>query len=354
MKVHRLISTLLLMWLGVAMASGPQPTKAERELFDQAKKQADKGDAEAQLRLGFLYASGTGVTKDLRKAAKWHRKAAEQGLALAEYQLAQDYAEGEGVKPDDVEAARWFQKAADQGLVEGELQLGLCYLGGHGVRVNGAEAVRWFNRAAAQGMPRAEYELGKCYLEGSGVSRDIVEGIRRVQQAAEAGEPLAQNRLGLAYQQGEGLAKDPVRAYQWFALAAAQDDENVNEIRVNLAKAETLLSKEQVAEAQRLAREFKPNSKPAFSNTASQTNSVENVSASGGGPSIGFVNVKAEDDRSEVFVDGAFVGNPPARLKLSPGAHVVEVKQPGFKAYRREITVGSGSDLNLRAVLVKE
>ena len=62
------------------------------------------------------------------------------------------------------------------------------------------------------------------------------------------------------------------------------------------------------------------------------------------------VNVKADDDSCEVFVDDAFVGNTPAKLKLGEGVHVVEVKKAGVRDYRREITVSAGSDLNLHAV----
>jgi hypothetical protein len=67
----------------------------------------------------------------------------------------------------------------------------------------------------------------------------------------------------------------------------------------------------------------------------------------------GFVNVKAEDDSYEIFVDGAFVGNTPAKVKLAEGSHVVEVKKSGFKDYRKQIKISAGSELTLRAVLEK-
>jgi TPR repeat protein len=354
MKVHRVALTLALAWLACALPSSAQPTQAERALFEQTKAQAEKGDVEAQLRLGALYASGTGVTKDLKKAAKWHRQAAEQGLARAQYRLALDYADGEGVKPDQMQATKWFHKAADQGMVEAQLAMGLAFLNGSGVSVNGAEAVRWLRKASEQGSPAADYELGKCYFEGTGVSRDLSEGIKWIRQAAEEGNPAAQNRLGSCYEKGEAVPKDYVQAYKWYALAAAQDDENASDIRVSIAKVESLMTKEQVAEAQQLAREFKPGRKPAptaLSNAAGQTNAVETAAAP---PNPGFVTVKTGEESSEVYVDGAFVGNPPARLKLAAGAHVVEVKKPGFKDYRRELTVGAGADLNLRVDLEKE
>lgn len=353
MKVRNLVPTLLVLCCSATFGLAAQPTPAERDLFEQTKTLADTGSPEAQLRLGTLYAQGIGVSKDLRKAVKWHRKAAEQGLARAQYQLGLDYANAEGVKNDDEEAAKWFRRAADQGLVDAELDLGLCYLEGHGVKMSGAEGVKLFRQAAAQGSARANYEVGRCYLEGTGVAKDIQEGIKWVQQAAERGDPVAESRLGQAYVKGEGLPKDNVQAYKWFTLAAAQDDENANDIRVNIAKVENQMTKEEVAEAQRLARDFKPGQK-ADTKAAANSSAAQTVSAASGGGDVGFVNVQADNNTSEVFVDGGFVGNPPTRLKLAPGKHVVEVKRSGCKDYHRELTVGAGADLNLQVSLEKQ
>lgn len=71
------------------------------------------------------------------------------------------------------------------------------------------------------------------------------------------------------------------------------------------------------------------------------------------GAKSGFVNVAATDESFEVFADSAFVGNTPAKLKLSEGAHVIEVKKAGFKDYRKEIKVLEDSELTIRAVLDK-
>jgi hypothetical protein len=68
----------------------------------------------------------------------------------------------------------------------------------------------------------------------------------------------------------------------------------------------------------------------------------------------GAVYVTAEDASFDVFADGAFVGNPPAKLKLSEGSHIIEVKKAGFKNYKKEIKVTDGSELNLKAMLEKE
>jgi hypothetical protein len=68
----------------------------------------------------------------------------------------------------------------------------------------------------------------------------------------------------------------------------------------------------------------------------------------------GLVSVNAEDGACEIFVDGSFVGNTPANVKLTEGEHVVEVKKPGFKDYRKQISISDGSELTLRAVLEKQ
>jgi PEGA domain len=62
----------------------------------------------------------------------------------------------------------------------------------------------------------------------------------------------------------------------------------------------------------------------------------------------GLLEISAENGSCEVFIDGAFFGNTPAKLRLPEGAHVVEIKSPGFEEYRREIQVVEGSELKLR------
>ncbi len=72
-----------------------------------------------------------------------------------------------------------------------------------------------------------------------------------------------------------------------------------------------------------------------------------------GSPAIktGTVMVTGDDTTFEVFTDGFFVGNVPAKLRLSEGGHVIEVKKEGFRPYSKEIKVTEGCELNLRPVL---
>ena len=336
-----------------ALAAPGQTADSERNLFEQVKAKAEKGDPEAQLALGSLYASGTGVATDPGKAFKWHRKAADQGLARAQYQLGLDYADGTGIKPDKSVAVHWFHEAAQKGLAQAQLELGLCYLDGRGINPNGTEALKWFRTASSQGLAGADYEIGLCYLQGVGVAKDIQEGIQWTTRAAEKGVAASQNRLGLAYEKGEGVPQDYIQAYKWFALAAAQDDEHAADIRVSLAKMEGLLTKDQIAQAQSLAREFKPKQNPASASAGSTAADTQPLKPTDS-PQTGVLNLKTDDEASEVFIDGAFVGNSPAKLRLAEGQHLVEVKRAGYKSYQRQLQVTPGSDLNLHVLLEKQ
>lgn len=72
---------------------------------------------------------------------------------------------------------------------------------------------------------------------------------------ADKGNGLAQFTLGFIYERGLGLPQDYLRAYMWFSLAAAQGTKGAEEWRERLA---AHMGPAQIAEAQRLAREWKP------------------------------------------------------------------------------------------------
>jgi TPR repeat protein len=76
-------------------------------------------------------------------------------------------------------------------------------------------------------------------------------------EAAELGAqmsaPDALFELGMLYATGRDVAADLVVAHKWFNLAAARGNPSAMTHRVELARE---MSAEQVAEAQRLAREW--------------------------------------------------------------------------------------------------
>lgn len=70
-------------------------------------------------------------------------------------------------------------------------------------------------------------------------------------------------------------------------------------------------------------------------------------------PAKGTVNVSSNPAGADVSLDSNFVGNSPATLKLAPGKHTITVKMAGYQDWTREITVQSGSEVQLTATLEK-
>ena len=83
----------------------PEDKTPVPEAIQSLRDAAEKGEPEAQYKLGVCYANGDGVEKDLKQAAYWWRKAAEQGFAPAQLNLGFCYYNGEDVEKDLKQAA---------------------------------------------------------------------------------------------------------------------------------------------------------------------------------------------------------------------------------------------------------
>jgi TPR repeat protein len=86
--------------------------------------------------------------------------------------------------------------------------------------------------------------------------RDYATAVRLNRPLAEQGDANAQYNLGVFYDNGLGVPQDKVRAYMWFNLSAAQGREGAAAIRDLIARR---MTPAQIAEAQKLAREWKSN-----------------------------------------------------------------------------------------------
>jgi hypothetical protein len=118
-----------------------------------------------------------------------------------------------------------------------------------------AETAKWWRKAADQGDISAQANLGTMYRKGQGVLQDYTEAAKWYRMAAEQGLASAQYNLGLMYGPGKGVEQDYVQAYMWLNLAASQGIKNATEVLDFVAGKMTL---EQIAQAKKLAREWKP------------------------------------------------------------------------------------------------
>jgi len=64
-------------------------------------------------------------------------------------------------------------------------------------------------------------------------------------------------------------------------------------------------------------------------------------------------NFSSTPSGAEITVDWRYVGNTPSEIGLSIGTHVVVISLPGFAEWKRELTVGADSAVNVTATLQK-
>jgi TPR repeat protein len=180
---------------------------------------ADKGNAEAQYRVGLMYEFGKGYPQDMAKGIAWLTKGANQGHTGAQQELGYLYSSGEGVARDDAKAIAWFRKAAELGNATAQYNLGLMIAKGNGAPQSNEEAIAWWRKSAAQGLA------------------------------------IAQFKLGVAYENGQGAEKDPLLAYANYAIAARSGSEDGAAYRDDIGKT---LSPAQRRDAQATADAWKP------------------------------------------------------------------------------------------------
>jgi uncharacterized protein len=116
---------------------------------------------------------------------------------------------------------------------------------------------------AEQGNALAELGLGVMYANGQGVPQDYTQALIWYRKAADQGNDHAQFGLGLIYANGHGVPQDYVRAHMWFNIAAAAAAADASDVSVRDALkwrdlVATRMTPAQVAEARRLAAEWKP------------------------------------------------------------------------------------------------
>ncbi len=200
----------------------PKPAPAK----DSLAELAERGDTEAQYKLGMMYFEGDGVWLDYEKAVFWLKTAGEAGQVEAQLQLCSMYYSGEGVPQDEEQASTWLEKAAEQGSAEAQYRLAGRYV----KRPDVQKAILWCRKAAEQNYPEAQKLLGDLYRDSGDVRQseywykqagkngvtleekpapevpkpEPVKG--SLKQRAERGDPEAQCQLGVSYmKRGEWL-----------------------------------------------------------------------------------------------------------------------------------------------------
>lgn len=130
------------------------------------------------------------------------------------------------------------------------------------------KALDWYTKSAERGNPDAQSSLGKLYFigvacnyfVGTSCPNDGAKAFELFMKSAEQGNFEAKHNLGFMLSRGIGVRKNNVEAYKWYSLAINEGAQISIPFLDSLAKE---MTPEQIAEAQRLAREWKPSTPPA-------------------------------------------------------------------------------------------
>jgi len=231
-------------------------SKEERQLKqarDIYQHFAEKGDKEAQLKLGFLAEHGIGGAESLADAQTWYTAAANQDEAQAQYLLARLYQLGKlTTVPDYALAKKWYaaaqtsyapaavalgfiydtvddnyrhamadyQRAVDQGDAVGSFNLGLLYERGESCAVDPDKAKVLYLQAAQKGHSQAMVQLAGLYLNGPGGLDDINEALNWYKKAVALNDRDAMYQLGLMSETGVAMKLDYAEAIHYYQMAS--------------------------------------------------------------------------------------------------------------------------------------
>ena len=124
------------------------------------------------------------------------------------------------------------------------------------------ESVRRYTQAAEQGESKSQNNLGLIYETGRGVLQNYQKAAKWYKKAAEQGNPKPQNNLGIMYSKARGVPQNYVEAHKWLNLAASRlgPGGNFKQAKFNRDRLERKMNPDEIAQAQKLAREWRPNS----------------------------------------------------------------------------------------------
>jgi TPR repeat protein len=157
---------------------------------------------------------------------------------------------------DFATAMSLWRPLADQGNAAAQYNIGWMYYDGRAVPQDYAQAAAWYRKAAHPGDVVAQHNLGWVYYKG----QNYVQAVAWYRKAADRGYTFAQYNLGLMYGYGQGVPQDYIRAHMWLNLAASRATDIATRDQAAKSRDEVAatLTPAQLAEAQRMAREWNP------------------------------------------------------------------------------------------------
>ena len=228
-------------------------------VFDFQKKMADKGNAEAQFKVGEMYQTGRGVKKDTAAASEWFKKAQSNGHTEAGYRLLYLRIQKQGLTAENKVAAKEISTKAKSGDGISQYYLGMMYHHGVGLTKNYDKALQWYKKAELKGVTAAEQgrlDVQTAKNKAAAVAskraaeakkKAALEKKKKAQQAAKAKAEAAKNKASQNQAEAEQAA---ARAAKAKAVAAEKEKKRqaLIKARQDRAKAQQAATKKEEAE----------------------------------------------------------------------------------------------------------
>lgn len=157
---------------------------------------------------------------DIGTAYSLLRQEADRGNSDAEVNLGYLYARGQGVAADQAEAFHLYDLSAQQGNGEGMNALGYKYEFGTGIKRDIHQAIRWYCEALHWGNPRAMNNLALLLDDGKEVPHDLAAARELWRQSIDHGDVNAMTNFGVSLIRNPSHSDDKQIGTRWIIQAA--------------------------------------------------------------------------------------------------------------------------------------
>ncbi len=198
----------------LSLAKKQKDLKNYEDASNTYKQLADKGNAEAQFRLGEILTEGWGGLKDADAGKLLISMAAEKNYPYALHYILVD-------KSPETLIAK-LNPLAESGNADAQVILADIYIRGNLANVN--LVYKWINRVISSQYCNDDIAsslelMAVDFGSGLGVQKDYDIAMKLLTKSAKCGSASATTMIGKMYFTGAGVAKDQDEAFKWFSKA---------------------------------------------------------------------------------------------------------------------------------------
>lgn len=213
--------------------------------FENYILEAEKGNSEAQAKVGIMYFWGRGTFRSDSYSYTWSLKAAKQGHKKAQHMVGYLFENGIYVEKNIHTAINWYRKSADQNYPPAQANLAGIYMFHEEIPTDLDRGFRLAQKAAFKHNKHAEYLMGHYYQYKNS---DYHLARKWYTIAAKNGNADAANLLGKFHFNGIDVEQDFKKAFFWFRIAEKSDSA---EAVKNRERAQVKLETEEVIELEK-------------------------------------------------------------------------------------------------------